>query len=69
MTRRKTKSRSGPTISPEERRIRGYGRVTYSLPTTTRDLVERYAVRHGTTLSAVIVLAIGALIEVEGLPD
>lgn len=69
MKKRSKKSRSGPTISPEERARRGYGRVTFSLPTTTDDLIDRFAARHGASRSAVIVMAIGALIQAEGLPE
>lgn len=66
--KRAPKSRSGPTITPEERAKRGYGRVTFSLPNTTSDLVDRFAARHGCTRSAVIAMALGALVQVEGMP-
>jgi len=62
------KSRSGSTIPDAERARRGYGKVTISLPFATQELYRRVASRHGTTFSGALVLALGALIEVEGLP-
>lgn len=62
---KKPKSRSGPTLPQSERGAKVY---SISLPDATRDLWDRFATRHGCTRSAVIVIALGALVQVEGLP-
>lgn len=59
---KKSKPRSGATISPEERDRRGYGRVTFSLSHVTNTLIDGLAARLGTTRSGVIVHAVDALL-------
>lgn len=65
MRKHSKKPRSGPTLAQSERGAKVY---SISLPDTTRQLWDRFAVRHRCTRSAVIVMALGALVEVEGEP-
>jgi len=59
---------SGPTIPEAERRARGYGRVTLSLPHTANDQIDQLAERLQCSRSAVVVAAVAALAKAKKLP-
>jgi hypothetical protein len=65
---KKPKSRSGTTQTAAERRANGRPVVSLSLPSGSLELADRFARKHGCSRGAVVVMALGALVQVEGLP-